>query len=145
MIRINLLVFGLSVILCSAFSFYVNLEYFEVVPSVGDTLETFIFGNIFFSFLPNCILAFALGIFGKLSINQNIKVIITSILFYCCLQISNFLVFNNYSCQWTTCDRSLLLFHLIDHGVLSVVFLLAFILLYQWIWKIFSRHNELKC
>lgn len=120
-----IVIFTISLGLCSAFSFFANIGYFNSVPSVGDTLGSFVFDNVFFSFLVNCgLLVFIFILSQYLSLRfQKIGIVV---LFYGCLQSTNFLVFQQYACQWQTCDTSLWQFHFIEHILWSFALLFIF-------------------
>lgn len=131
MIKKFLVIFTISLVLCSAFSFFANIGYFNSVPSVGDTLGSFVFDNIFISFLVNGGLLVCVLILTKY-LSLRFQKIGMLVLFYGCLQSTNFLVFQQYACQWQTCDTSLWQFHFIEHIFWSFFLLFIF-------WQVLRR------
>ena len=134
MIKKNLLIFITSLILCFVFSFSSNIDYFSSVPSVGETQGAFLFDNIFISFLVNCILLLSIFFLNKY-LTLWLQEIGVVVLFYGGLQSTNFLVFQQYACQWQTCDASLWQFHFVEYFLWSIFALFIF-------WRVYRRINK---
>ena len=134
MIKKNLLIFITSLILCFVFSFSSNIDYFSSVPSVGEPQGAFLFDNIFISFLVNCILLLSIFFLNKY-LTLWLQEIGVVVLFYGGLQSTNFLVFQQYACQWQTCDASLWQFHFVEYFLWSIFALFIF-------WRVYRRINK---
>ena len=127
----NILLSVTSLVLCSLFSFSSNIDYFSSVPSVGETQGAFLFDNIFISFLVNCTLLLPMFFLNKY-LTLWLQEIGVVVLFYGCLQSTNFLVFQQYACQWQTCDASLWQFHFVEYFLWSIFALFIF-------WRVYRR------